>query len=300
MSISSWIASGGDWSDSKYSRGWDGPVRTPDKADLTLSSVAPGGGQSHFISPDSTSFEIVQSYEWDQLTSSWVDSTGDWNTGPTPQMAVSDPRNPAKADLTFTAYSPAIGRIYNFVISAQTLTLTGQSPTDSKGFVISPENASIEIVQTYSWNNYGGTWANASTAWDDVAFAPSAVETGQNQPDAGSLTLAGFAPEWTLSQLWYVPSGSLSLTGFLPLSTTGRVFTPDSANLTGFGTTAWDDVSGTWASSSDAWGAGTLTPTAGITYTFSIDSAGNLVFTPYEPKWPLVRNPKYIAGIIIS
>jgi len=321
--ISSWIASGGDWSDSKYSRGWNGPVRTPDKADLTLSSVVPAGGQSHFISPDNVSFEIVQSYEWDQLTSSWVNSTGDWSTGPTPQMAVSDPRNPAKGDLTFTAYSPAIGRMYKFVVSAQTLTLTGQSPTDGTGFVISPENASIEIIQTYSWNNYGGTWATSSDNWNVAPFVPSAVETGQNQPDAGSLTLTGTAPDWSLQQLWYIPSGSMTLTGFVPSTVSGHLITPDKADLTGLGFTSWENTSGDWASSldswgegvemppwnavtgdwahnTDTWGEGNLAPIVGITYTFSIDSSGNLVFTPYELEWPLIRNPKYIAEIIIT
>jgi hypothetical protein len=345
--ISSWIASGGDWSDSKYSRGWDGPVRTPDTADLTLSSVVPSSGQSHFISPDNASFEIVQSYEWDQLTSSWVDSTGDWNTGPTPQMAVSDPRSPAKGDITFTAYSPAIGRMYKFVVSASTLTLTGQAPTDGTGFVISPESASIEIlrrlsswdtasgdwdetskswgdgIQNYTWSNYGGDWASTSNDWEYAPFIPTAIETGQNQPDAGSLALTGFAPKFTLSQLWYVPSGSLSITGFVPSKVSGHLFVPDKADLTGLGFTSWDGtsgdwadsldnwgegvemppwnaVTGDWASSQDTWAEGSLVPKVGVTYTFTIDSSGNLVFTPYDPTWPLVGDPKYIAGIIIS
>ena len=345
--ISSWIASGGDWSDSKYSRGWNGPARSPDKADLTLSSVAPIGGQSYFISPDSASFEIVQSYEWDQLTSSWVDSTGDWSTGPTPQMAVSDPINPSKGNLTFTAYSPTIGRMYKFVVSAQTLTLTGQSPTDGTGFVISPENASIEIlrrlntwetvsgdwnetsnvwgdgVQNYTWSNYGGDWAGTSNDWEYEPFIPTAVETGQNQPDAGSLTLTGAAPDWTLSQLWYVPSGSLSITGLAPSTVAGHLFTPAKADLTGLGFTSWDNTSGDWASSEDGWGQGVamppwndvtgdwahstdtwsegnMSPIVGVTYTFSIDSSGNLVFTPYGPLYPIVRQPKYIAEIIIT
>ena len=299
--ISTWIASGGDWSDSKYSRGWSGPVRTPDKADLTLSTVAPGGGQSYSFTPDNASFEIVQSYEWDQLTSSWVDTAGDWNSGPVPQVAVGAGISPDKADLTFTAYSPAIGRMYNFVISASTLTLTGYAPTDGTGFVITPDNATLTILQTFAWDNYGGTWANASTAWDDVAFAPSTVETGQNQPDAGSLSLTGSVPDLRLSQLWYVPSGSMALTGFLPVSTTGHNFIPDNASLTGFGGgTLWDDGTGDWASHTEAWGLGTLTPTVGVTYTFTIDSSGNLVFTPYDPGWPLIRDPKYISEIIIS
>ena len=300
MSIGSWGTAGGDWNDALYERAWDGPAISPAKGDMTLSSTAPVGKREFFTSPGVANLEIVQSYEWDQLTSSWVNSTGDWSTGPTPQMAVSDPRNPEKADLTFTAYAPSIGRMYKFVVSAQTLTLTGQVPTDGTGFVISPENASIEIIQTYSWDNYGSTWATSSDNWDNADFIPTAVETGQNQPDAGSLTLAGFAPEWTLSQLWYVPSGSLALTGFLPVSTTGHLITPDSADLTGLGSTSWAATSGTWAASSDTWGEGTLTPIAGITYTFAIDSAGNLVFTPYDPQWPLVGDPKYIAEVIIA
>ena len=191
--------------------------------------------------------------------------------------------------------------MYNFVISASTLTLTGYAPTDGTGFFISPDNATLTILQTFSWDTYGGTWANASTAWDDVAFAPSAVETGQNQPDAGSLTLSGSAPDFRLSHLWYVPSGSMALSGFVPLSTSGHVFTPDSGSLSGFGGgTLWDDGTGDWASHSEAWGLGTLTPTVGVTYIFVIDPQGNLVFTPYEPQWPYVGDPNYIAEVIIS
>ena len=323
MSIGSWGTAGGDWNDALYERAWDGPAISPAKGDITLSSTAPVGKREFFTSPGVANLEIVQSYEWDQLTSSWVNSTGDWNSGPIPQMAVGTDVSVDKADLTFTAYSPDMGRMYKFVVTAPTLTLTGQVPIDGTGFVISPDNASIEIVQTYSWDNYGGTWAASSDDWDVAPFVPSAIEAGQNQPDAGSLALTGFSPSWTLSQLWYVPSGSLALTGFLPVSTTGHLFTPDNADLTGLGFTSWENTSGDWASSldswgegvemppwnavtgdwahsTDTWGEGNLAPTVGITYTFSIDSAGNLVFTPYDPAWPLVGDPKYIAGIIIS
>ena len=75
---------------------------------------------------------------------------------------------------------------------------------------------------------------------------------------------------------------------------------PGVAQLTGLGTTSWADTSGDWASSSDTWGTGTVSPTVGVTYNFTIDSAGNLVLTPYDPAWPLVGDPNYVAEIIIS
>jgi hypothetical protein len=302
MSITSWTATGGAWDDPAFERAWDGPAIAPAKGDLTLSSSIPVGKREFFISPGVANLEIVQSYQWDQLTSSWVDSTGDWNTGPVPQLAVGSSISPDKADLTFTAYAPDIGRMYKFVVTAPTLTLTGFAPTDGTGFVISPENASIQILQTYSWDDYGGTWADAYTDWETSGspYVPSAVETGQNQPDAGSLTLTGSSPDFRLSKLWYVPSGSLALTGFVPTEVAGHIFTPDAANLTGLGTTSWADTSGDWASTSNTWGTGTLFPTVGVTYAFTIDSAGNLVFTPYEPQWPFVSDPNYIAKVLIS
>jgi len=300
MAITSWIAAGGDWEDPQYERAWDGPAISPAVGDLTLSGSVPAFGQEFFVSPGVANLEIVQSYEWDQLTSSWRDSTGDWSSGPVPQMAVGTNTSVDKADLTFTAYSPDIGRIYNFVITASTLTLTGKVPANGEGFVISPDNATLTLLQTFAWDNYGGTWADASTAWGDVAFAPSAVETGQNQPDAGSLTLTGSSPDFRLSQLWYVPSGSLALTGFVPTEVAGHIFTPDSGSLSGFGGGAlWDNGTGNWTSHSEAWGFGTLSPTAGVTYTFVIDPQGNLVFTPYDPAWPQVGQPKYISEIIV-
>jgi len=323
MAITSWAAAGGDWEDPQYERAWDGPAISPAKVDLTLSTVLPTLKKEFFINPGVANLEIVQSYEWDQLTSSWVDSTGDWDSGPVPQAAVGTNTSVDKADLTFTAYSPDVGRMYKFVVSASTLTLTGSIPKDGTGFVISPDNASIEIVQTYSWINYGGTWAASSDNWDVAPFVPTAVETGKNQPDAGSLTLTGSSPSFNLSQLWYVPSGSMALTGFLPTSVRGHKFIPDNADLTGLGFTDWENTSGDWASSvdswgegvslpswaamtgdwassQDTWGEGSLIPLVGVTYIFVIDPHGKLVFTPYDPQWPQVGDPNYISSILIS
>jgi hypothetical protein len=300
MAITTWGATTGDWDDSKFSRAWDGPGMSPAKGDLTLSGSAPVSGQEFFISPGVASLELLQSYEWDQLTTSWIATPGTWDSGPVPQVAVGTGISPDKADLTFTAYSPVSGIMYDFRITASTLTLTGQLPVDGTGFIISPDNAVLTILQTYSWDTYGGTWANAVTNWDTVAFVPDAVETGQNEPDAGSLTLTGIAPTRTIQQLWYVPSASLALTGFVPTDITGYNFIPDAASLSGFGTTSWEDTTGDWASSSATWGEGTLTPIVGVTYIFVIDGQGNLVFTPYEPGWPLVSDPTYIAEVILS
>ena len=70
--------------------------------------------------------------------------------------------------------------------------------------------------------------------------------------------------------------------------------------MTGLGAgTLWDDGTGDWASHTEEWGAGTLTPTIGVTYVFTVDEAGNLVFTPYDLSWPLVGQPKYISEIIV-
>ena len=322
MSISSWSATGGGWDDPLFSRAWNGPALSPDKGDLTLSSSVPVSNRHYFISPGVANLEILQSYEWDQLTSAWKDSAGYWNTGPVPQMAVGTDDSVDKADLTFTAYSPDIGRMYKFVVTAPTQTLTGFAPVDGTGFVISPDKASIQILQTYGWDNYGGLWSASSDNWDVTPFVPDAVETGQNQPDAGSLSLTGLSPDFSLAQLWYVPSGSMALTGFLPLSTTGHIFTPDKGDLTGLGFTSWDGTSGTWASSVDVWGEGVtlphwdamtgdwasstdtwaegnLAPIVGVTYTFTIDSAGNLVFIPQEIAWPYVKDPNYVPEIIV-
>ena len=319
MAITTWAATTGNWNDSEFSRGWAGPGMSPASAVLSLApswasnsntwaaetedweqGLEPSQVFGLNSSPGVANLELLQSYEWDQLTTSWVNTVGDWSSGPIPQAAVGSGISPDKADLTFTVYSPVSGIMYDFQVSASTLTLTGQLPITGDGFVISPDNTTLTILQTYTCDNYGGTWAASSDDWDITPFVPSAVETGQNQPDAGSLTLTGIAPDRTIQRLWYVPVGSLSLTGFLPVSTTGHVFIPDTANLSGFGTTSWADTSGDWASSSATWGTGTLLPTVGVTYTFSIDAAGNLVFTPYEPGWPLIKDPKYIPEIILS
>ena len=81
----------------------------------------------------------------------------------------------------------------------------------------------------------------------------------------------------------------------------GPNIAPAKGDLTGLSLgTTWDSDTSTWATVSGNWDTGTLTPLVGHTYIFTIDSAGNLVLTPYDPDWPLVRDPTFIAPILIS
>ena len=58
-------------------------------------------------------------------------------------------------------------------------------------------------------------------------------------------------------------------------------------------------MTGDWASSTDTWAEGNLAPIVGVTYTFTIDSAGNLVFIPQEIAWPYIKDPNYVPEIIV-
>jgi len=115
--------------------------------------------------------------------------------------------------------------------------------------------------------------------------------------DNGTLTLSTEKP---VNPALYVPSGTLAFTGQVPVSKSGVMISPAKGDLTGLSLGEdWDESSSTWATVSGNWDTGTSAPSAGITYTFTIDSAGNLVLTPYEPEWPFVSNPKYIPEIVI-
>lgn len=298
MAITSWTATSGAWDDPLFERAWDGPAISPDKGDVTLSSSIPSFGQAFFISPAVANLEILQSYEWDQLTTSWVATPGTWTSGPVPEVGVGTGISPAKSDLTLTGSSaPVPGVSYDFKsITAGTITSTTYAPALGEGLHVTVDNADLQFVQTYSWNTYGGTWANAYSNWNTVAFAPDAVEEGKNQPAVGTLTITGQIPTFTKQQLWYIPTADLTLSVSTPSHGMGYVI--GSASLTGLGTTSWADTSGDWASSSDTWGTGTLFPTVGITYTFPIDSS-DLELTTDSPQYPYIGDPKYIPQVTL-
>jgi hypothetical protein len=390
--ISTWAATTGAWEDSKFDRAWNGPYINPDEADLTLSTTAPTVGVEYFISVGNASLEIIQSYEWDEISEAWNEVVGSWESGMTPHVAVGTGISPAKSDLTLTGSSaPKIGIMYKFVIPlGEEQVLTGTAPGDSTGDNISPDTAELSIVQSYNWNTYGGTWANAYTDWTTAGspYVPTALEAGQNQPDKGDLTLTGVAPSVTIQKLWYIPTQDLTLSSTAPdapigpsievgtgemeivqtynwntyggtwadavttwsedvfaplasetqhdaipkadLTLTGTAPTrtealyivpsnasltatgyappfgithfrsPGKADLTGLGTSgAWDDSSATWATISGNWSTGESIPTVGITYTFPIDSADDLILDPYGPV-KVVKNPKYLPTVIVT
>jgi hypothetical protein len=113
----------------------------------------------------------------------------------------------------------------------------------------------------------------------------------------GTLTLSAEKP---VNPALYVPVGALTLTGQVPVSKSGIIISPAKGDWTGLSLGQdWDESTSTWTTVSGNWDTGTFPPSSGVTYNFTIDSAGNLVLTTYDPDWPLVTNPKYIPEIVI-
>ena len=301
MAITTWAATTGDWDDSKFSRAWDGPNIAPAVGSLSLSPTAPTAGVQYNISVGNASLEIIQSYEWNQISEAWEDVIGDWSSGPVPQVAIGSSISPEKADLTITGHAPSQGIVYTFPIDNADLTVTGKIPCSGLGTTISPDKGDLEVLNSHTWDNYGGTWANATTNWNDDSFAPDAVETGKNQPDKADLTLTAYAPTKTESIGFPIPNGDLTLTGYAPRNSGISHFrSPDKGDITGLKGTlgAWDASSDTWATVSGTWLSGELVPTVGITYTFSIDE-NDLTVSGYEPV-KVNKDPTYLASIIVS
>ena len=319
MAITTWAATTGDWDDSKFDRGWAGPAISPDAGLLSLApswnsntntwaeetkdweyGLEPTYTFGISRTPGVASLEVIQSYEWNQLTATWDTVIGDWSSGPVPHVAVGADISPAKADLTITGHTPAQGIVYTFPVANADLTVTGKIPQLADGTTISPDKGDLEVLNSHTWNNYGGTWATATTNWNDDSFAPDAVETAKNQPAVGELTLTGQTPVAAESQGFPVPVGSLSLTGYAPPFGSSHFRSPANADLTGLKgpAGAWDDSSETWATISGNWQTGELTPTVGITYKFPIDEA-DLTLSGYSPA-KIRKDPTYVANIIVS
>ena len=185
-------------------------------------------------------------------------------------------------------------------IPTQDLTLSTTAPDAPIGPSIEIGKGELAILQSYNWDTYGGLWNNASSNWDDAPFVPLASETSHGHVPEADLTLTGQVPVASESEHHSIPVAAEStLTGFIPAIGGNHFRSPAKGDLTGLSSATWETYGGDWASASDAWGIGTISPTVGITYTFPIDD-GQLALTPYDLQWPLVGDPYYKPQVIIS
>ena len=166
------------------------------------------------------------------------------------------------------------------------------------GPYINPAVASLALSASVPISTSGikRTPANGSLAF--TGQVPISATGYFISVDNGTLTLSAEKP---VNPALYVPAGSLTLTGQVPISKSGVMISPAKGDLTGLSLgEIWSESSSTWTTVSGNWDTGTYPPIFGVTYTFTIDSAGNLVLTPYDPLWPLVGDPNYIAEVIVT
>ena len=211
--------------------------------------------------------------------STWAATTGDWDD-PKFSRAWNGPYiNPASASLT----------------------LTGSAPSDSTGLKISVGSCILEVIQTYDWADVPNQWDNADWDWDQSPVVPTISIGRVITPSGVSLTLIASIP--TVDELHHtiIPSGTLTLTGHAPDELAGHLFYPGAASLSGLSQgETWESETSTWATITGNWDSGTSTPSVGVTYIFTIDAAGNLVLTPYDPDYPIVGDPNFVPSIFIS
>ena len=166
------------------------------------------------------------------------------------------------------------------------------------GPYINPAVGSLSLSSSVPISTSGikRTPANGSLAF--TGQVPISTTGYYISVDNGTLTLSAEKP---VNPALYVPAGALTFTGQVPVSKSGIMISPAKGDLTGLSLGEyWDESSSTWATVSGNWDTGTYPPSAGITYTFTIDSAGNLVLTPYEPDYPVERQPKFKPEIVIT
>jgi hypothetical protein len=211
--------------------------------------------------------------------STWAATTGDWDD--------------AKFSRAWNGpyINPAVG----------SLALTGYAPSDSTGFNIGVGKADLELIQTYDWQNVPGQWNTADWEWDQSPIVPTISIGKFITPSGATFTFTASIPSVDELHHTIIPSASLTITGYVPHNPADHLAYPGAASLTGLSQgDAWDESTSTWATIAGNWGTGVSAPTVGVTYTFVIDAAGNLVLTPYDPEYPLVADPKFIPSIFIS
>ena len=196
MAITTWPATTGDWDDSKFSRAWDGPNIAPAVGSLSLSTTAASLTLGHNISPAKGDIQTIQSYEWNQLTTSWVTTLGTWESGPVPSVVVGIVISPSEADLSLSSYAPAQGIVYTFPIGEADLTATGYAPVLGQSHFMSPDNADLTGLKgpAGTWNDSSVTWATISGNWQTGELTPGVGITYIFPIDEVDLTLSGYTP----------------------------------------------------------------------------------------------------------
>ena len=145
MASGTWAEATGDWASQTDS--WiPGTTISPGAVSLTLSSVLPTAGVSYFFSG----------------------AKGDLTLSTTAPISTSGHMiYPAKGDLVTSLTAPSLGISYNFSVGNADLTFSTTAPGGGIGHFRSPGAATLVIEGFIKWDNYSGTWAAASEAWDN-------------------------------------------------------------------------------------------------------------------------------------
>ena len=203
MSITTWAATTGDWDDSKFSRGWDGPSISPAKGSIVLSSSAPTSPTGTMISVGSGAIQFVANYEWDSYSSSitWTTVTGDWDnpvdTLTIPSVAVGIIIQPDKNSFSLSSSAPSLDVLHLTYVPSGSMTTTMHTPYAVSGhFALVPSGALDINPENIRWDTITGDWESKSEVWDDfIDTRPSVGQTFSFDPSAYDAILSGQKPD---------------------------------------------------------------------------------------------------------
>ena len=292
-----WFTAAGDWN--SHTESWDGEAEFPAKADLSLTGHTPQRSAGESIVPAAGSGTFVTDYPWDLVSGTWADAAGTWAAPAinVPSVAVGTVITITKGAITLSTVAPTLG-IDHFALPAKgDLTSSSAAPQAGLGTVIIPSVGTMEIISTYSWETYGGTWAAATTDWETSPIIPS-VSVGLNElPGYATLTITGFNPDVDIMRLTYVPSASMTTTLYVPYAFEGHMALPDAGTLDlSPDKVIWNNWVGDWDSATEAWDDIIDTrPSVEQTFSFA-PTTGELVLAGQEPDIQH-RAPKFLPSV---
>jgi len=199
MAITTWSATTGNWDDSKFSRGWNGPSIAPAKGDLTTSSSIPFSSIGSIISPSYGTTQFATNYSWEGYASSvtWATTTDTWNDPSDnltiPAVSIGTNIVPASKGIAFSTSVPRLDIMRLTYVPSASMTTTLSIPYAVAGHFALIDAGSLNInPDKIIWNNYVGDWDSATEAWDSfVDTRPSVDQTFSFDPTTGALILAG-------------------------------------------------------------------------------------------------------------